>query len=120
MKRKALQIVSLTLMFTVALSLTAFAKDKALKAKGQLVYNPDKNYVKVMDKNYKVIIIYLDKKTGFEATVKAKKKDFAQELTQSRLPKGTVTYKEKDGKLIATKVSYKGRVKWGIVKAKKK
>ena len=120
MNKKALLIVSVSLMLTLALGLPCLAKDKALKAKGQLVYNPDKNYVKVMDKDYKVITIYLDKKTGFEATTKAKKKDFAQELTQSRLPKGTVTYREKDGKLIATKVSYKGRVKWGIVKKKKK
>ena len=120
MNKKTLCIIAFTLMLTVVFSLTCLAKDKALKAKGQIVYNPDKNYVKVMDKNYKVITIYLDKKTKYEATVKAKEKDFSQEGKESRLPKGTVAYKEKDGKLIATKVSYKGRVKWGIVKKKKK
>ena len=44
-----------------------------------------------------------------EDTVKAPEQDFAWE--QDNLPKGSVDYIEKDGKLIVTKVSYKGQAK---------
>ena len=55
-----------------------------------------------------------------EATVKAKVSDLEKEMKQSRLPQATVTYVMKDGKPVATKVSFKSRAKWGLEKKKKK
>jgi hypothetical protein len=97
-------------------------KEKSTKVKGTIIYNPEKNYVKVVSKDYKTVTIYLDKGTKLEATVGAKTKDLANEKdSQGRvnLPAGTVTYTMKDGKPVAKKISYKSKAKWGI-KAKKK
>ena len=61
-----------------------------------------------------------DKEILLSAQVKAKTNDLEKEMSQSRLPKGTVTYIIKDGKKIATKVSFKSRAGWGLKKKKKK
>ena len=85
-----------------------------------MVVHPETKDIKVVDENYKYHTIYYNKKTKVEATVKAKISDFEKEMSQSRLPKGTVTYIIKDGKPIATKVSFKSRAGWGLKKKKKK
>ena len=119
-KRTVILIMTLLLMAAFLSPCLAQEKKKAMKAKGQLIYNEDNGYVKVLDKDYKVTTIYLDKKTKYEAVVKAKEKDLANEKdSQGRrnLPKGAVvTYTMKDGKPVATKVSYKSSARWGIKK----
>ena len=56
---------------------------------------------------------------GVECTVKAKTSDLEKEMSQSRLPTGTVTYIIKDGRKVATEISFKSRAGWGIKKKKK-
>ena len=119
-KKTVILIITLLLMVAFFSPCLAKEKEKAMKAKGQLIYNEDKGYVKVLDKNYKVTTIYLDKKTSFEAVIKAKQEDLANEKDgrgRRNLPEGAVvTYTMKDGKPVATKVSYKSSARWGIKK----
>jgi ABC-type Na+ efflux pump permease subunit len=122
-KKIVISILAMLLVVSFISSGLCEEKKKAEKAKGMIILNQEKNYIKVLDEEYKTVTIYLDKKTKYEAVVKAKLKDFAQEKKESRLPKGTVTYKMKGGKPVATKVQYKGRqrsVKWAIKKKEKK
>jgi len=97
---------SLTMMFVLAFLLTGvsvgFAADKKkVKAKKikavMMVAHPETKDIKVVDENYQYHTIYYNKKTKVEATVKAKISDFEKEMSQSQLPKGTVTYIIKDG-----------------------
>jgi hypothetical protein len=123
MVRKTLTVI-LAVLFVVSFVSISLAekKKKATKVKGTIIYNPEKNYVKVVPKDYKTVTIYLDKGTKLEATVGAKTKDLANEKDSRgrvNLPKGAVTYTVKDGKPVAKKISYKSKAKWGI-KAKKK
>ena len=85
-----------------------------------MVVHPKTKDIKVVDKDYNYHTIYYNKKTKVTATVKAKTSDLEKEMIQSRLPKGTVTYIIKDGKKIATRVSFKSRASWGLKKKKKK
>ena len=105
-------------------SLAIAADKKKVKAKKikavMMVVHPETKDIKVVDENYQYHTIYYNKKTKVEATVKAKISDFEKEMEQSRLPGGTVTYVIKDGKPIATKVSFKSRASWGLKKKKKK
>ena len=118
-------ICVLTIVFMVSVCSLSIAGDKkkvkAEKIKAvMMVVHPETKDIKVVDENYKYHTIYYNKKTKVEATVKAKISDFEKEMSQSRLPKGTVTYIIKDGKSIATKVSFKSRAGWGLKKKKKK
>ena len=108
--------------FVVSCVSVGFAGDKpkTYKLKGMMVVHPKTKDIKVVDKDYNYHTIYYNKKTKVTATVKAKVSDFEKEMSQSRLPKGTVTYIIKDGKKIATKVSFKSRAGWGLKKKKKK
>ncbi len=124
MSKKTLVIIMAALFLFSSLSV-GFAKErkKSKKVKGTIIYNQEGDYIKVVDKNYKTVTIYLEKKTKFEAAVKAQKKDLANEKDsrgRTNLPKGTVTYVMKDGKSVAKKVSYKSKASWGIKKKKKK
>ena len=120
----------LAIIFMVSVSSLAVAADKKkVKSKKikavHMVVHPETKDIKVVDKDYQYHTIYYNKKTRVEAQVKAKINDFEKEMTQSRLPAGTVTYVIKDGKPIATKILFKSRAKWGIkkktkTKAKKK
>jgi hypothetical protein len=105
-------------------SLAIAADKKKVKAKKikavHMVVHPETKDIKVVDENYQYHTIYYNKKTKVEATVKAKISDFEKEMSQSRLPKGTLTYIIKDGKPIATKVSFKSRAGWGLKKKRKK
>jgi protein involved in sex pheromone biosynthesis len=117
-------ICALTIVFMVSVCSPAIAADKkkvkAKKIKAVLmVVHPETRAIKVVDENYQYHTIYYNKKTKVEATVKAKIRDFEKEMSQSRLPKGTGTYIIKDGKPIATKVSFKSRAGWGLKKKKK-
>ena len=95
-------------------------KPKEYKVKGMMVVHPETKDIKVVDKDYQYHTIYYNKKTRVEATVRAKTADLEKEMSQSRLPTGTVTYIIKDGQKVATKVSFKSRAGWGIKKKKKK
>jgi len=95
-------------------------KPKEYKVEGMMVVHPETKDVKVVDKDYQYHTIYYNKKTRVEATVRAKPADLEKEMSQSRLPKGTVTYIIKDGQKVATKISFKSRAGWGIKKKKKK
>jgi ABC-type Na+ efflux pump permease subunit len=117
-KKIVISMVALLLAVSFISSGFCEEKKKAEKAKGMIILNEEKNYIKVLDEEYKTVTIYLDKKTKYEAVVSAKIKDLAQEKGQSRLPTGTVTYTMKDGKPVAAKVQYKGREKWAIKKKK--
>ena len=123
-KKTATYILAFLLIVSFVSPCLAKDKKKAMKAKGQLIYNEDKGYVKVLAKDQTTTTIYLDKKTKYEAVVKAKEKDLANEKDsrgRTNLPKGAVvTYTMKDGKPVATKVSYKSKASWGIKKKKKK
>jgi hypothetical protein len=112
-KRSLTVIVVLVFVVTVC-SLVLAAEKK--KVKGMIAVHPDKKDMKVIADDFSYDVIYYNKKTKVEATVKAKISDFEKEMKQSRLPKGTVTYIIKDGKKIATKVSFKSRASWGIKK----
>ena len=85
-----------------------------------MVVHQETKDIKVVDKDYQYHTIYYNKKTSVQATVKAKTSDLEKEMSQSRLPTGTVTYIIKDGKKIATKVSFNSRASWGLKKKKKK
>ena len=118
-------ICVLTLVFMLSVCSLAIAADKKkVKAKKikavMMVVHPETKDIKVVDENYQYHTIYYNKKTKVEATVKAKMSDFEKEMEQSRLPSGTVTYVIKDGKSVATKVSFKSRASWGLKKKKKK
>jgi hypothetical protein len=119
---KKLLTVMIAFVFVVSCISVGFAKDKpkTYKLKGMMVVHPDTKDIKVVDKNYEYHTIYYNKKTRVQATVKAKTSDLEKEMSQSRLPRGTVTYIIKDGKKIATKVSFKSRAGWGLKKKKKK
>jgi len=124
MYRKALVCI-LAMVFMVSVSSFAVAADKKkVKAKKikavHMVVHPETKDIKVVDKDYEYKTIYYNKKTKVEAQVKAKISDFEKEMTQSRLPAGTVTYVIKDGKPMATKIVFKSRAKWGIKKKAKK
>ena len=121
MTKKTLTLL-LAVVFVVSCVSVGFAKDKpkTYKLKGMMVVHPETKDIKVVDKNYEYHTIYYNKKTSVQATVKAKTSDLEKEMSQSRLPTGTVTYIIKDGKKIATKVSFKSRAGWGLKKKKKK
>ena len=121
MKRKILALLILW-AFMVLFCTPGFAGDKpkTYKLKGMIVVHPETKDVKVVDKNYEYHTVYYNKKTSVQATVKAKTSDLEKEMSQSRLPSGTVTYIIKDGKKIATKISFKSRAGWGLKKKKKK
>ena len=95
-------------------------KPKEYKVKGMMVVHPESKDVKVVDEKYEYHTINYDKKTRVEATVRAKTADLEKEMSQSSLPDATVTYIIKDGKKIATKISFKSRADWGLQKKKKK
>ena len=120
-KRLTLLVV---VVFAVSCVSVGFAqekkKSKVYKVKGMMVVHPETKDVKVVDKDYQYHTIYYNKKTKVEATVKAKTADMEKEMSQSQLPSGTVTYIIKDGKKVATKISFKSRAGWGIKKKKKK
>ena len=115
-KNVTLLFACLIMVSFVALCL-AEEKKKPAAAKGQIILNQEKNYVKVLTKDYKTVTVYLDKDTKVEAIVKATIKDLAKD--QTKLPGGTVTYTMKDGKAVAKKITYKARAKWAIEKKKK-
>ncbi len=119
---KKLLTVMIAVVFVVSCLSVGFAKDKPKthKLKGMMVVHPDTKDIKLVDKNYEYHTIYYNKKTRVTATVKAKTSDLEKEMSQSRLPTGTVTYIIKGGKKIATKVSFKSRAGWGLKKKKKK
>ena len=119
---KKLLTVMIAFVFVVSCVSVGFAKDKpkTYKLKGMMVVHPEAKDIKLVDKNYEYHTIYYNKKTKVEATVKAKTSDLEKEMSQSRLPTGTVTYIIKDGKKVATKVSFKSRAGWGLKKKKKK
>jgi len=123
MTKKRLTLL-LVVVFAVSCVSVGFAqekkKPKTYKVKGMMVVHPETKDVKVVDKDYQYHTIYYNKKTKVEATVKAKPADMEKEMSQSRLPSGTVTYMIKDGKKVATKISFKSRAGWGIKKKKKK
>lgn len=123
MMRKAV-ILSLAAVFVFGLLGAGYAqegkKPKTHKVKGMIVVHPETKDIKVVDKAYQYHTIYYNKKTRVEATVKAKTADLEKEMSQSRLPSATVTYIVKDGKKIATKISFKSRASWGLKKKKKK
>jgi hypothetical protein len=121
MGKKTLGLL-VAVVFVVSCVSVGFAKDKpkTYKLKGMMVVHPKTKDIKVVDKDYNYHTIYYNKKTRVTATVKAKTSDLEKEMTQSRLPKGTVTYVIKDGKKIATKVSFTSRAGWGLKKKKKK
>ena len=74
----------------------------------------------MVDKDYQYNTIYYNKKTKVEATAKTKTADLKKEMSQSRLPTGTVTYIIKDGKKVDTKINFKSHASWGLKKKKKK
>ena len=121
MTKKTLTLL-LAVVFLVSCVSVGFAKEKpkTYKLKGMMVVHPATRDIKLVDKNYEYHTIYYNKKTKVTATVKAKTSDLEKEMSQSRLPKGTVTYIIKGGKNIATKVSFKSRAGWGLKKKKKK
>jgi len=121
MGKKTLALL-MAVVFAVSCVSVGFAKDKpkTYTLKGMMVVHPKTKDIKVVDKDYNYHTIYYDKKTSVTATVKAKTSDLEKEMTQSQLPTGTVTYILKDGKKIATKVSFKSRAGWGLKKKKKK
>jgi hypothetical protein len=121
MIKKTLTLL-MAVVFVVSCVSVGYAKDKpkTYKLKGMMVVHPESKDIKVVDKDYNYHTIYYNKKTKVTATVKAKTSDLEKEMTQSRLPTGTVTYIIKDGKKIATKVSFKSRASWGLKKKKKK
>ncbi len=115
----------LAIVFMVSVGSFAIAADKKkVKAKKikavHMVVHPETKDIKVVDEDYQYHTIYYNKKTKVEARVKATVTAFEQEMTQSRLPAGTVTYVIKDGKPVATKISFKSRAKWGLKKKTKK
>jgi len=95
-------------------------KPKEYEVKGMMVVHPETKDIRVVDKQYQYHTVYYNKKTAVQATVKAKTGDLEKEMSQSQLPTGTVTYIIKDGKKIATKISFKSRAGWGLKKKKKK
>ena len=118
-------VCMLAIVFMVSVGSLAIAADKKkVKAKKikavHMVVHPETRDIKVVDKDYQYKTIYYNKKTKVTAQVKARISDFEKEMTQSRLPAGTVTYVIKDGKPMATKISFKSRAKWGIKKKTKK
>ena len=124
MVKKAL---TLTLAMLILISFTSVTlaepEKKSFKAKGDIIVNAEKNYIKVLNNDRKTTTIHLVEKTKYEAVVKAKLKDLARESEERSLPKGTVVYTIKDGKAVAQKVTYTGgqrALKWGILKKKKK
>jgi hypothetical protein len=121
MMKKTLTLLIVAVFIPACVSV-GYSKDKpkTYKLKGMMVVHPETKDIKVVDKNYEYHTIYYNKKTKVTATVKAKTSDLEKEMSQSRLPKGTVTYIIKDGKKIATKVSFKSRAGWGLKKKKKK
>ena len=121
MTKKTLTLL-MVVVFVVSCVSVGFAKDKpkTYKLKGMMVVHPKTKDIKLVDKNYEYHTVYYNKKTSVQATVKAKTSDLEKEMSQSRLPTGTVTYIIKDGKKIATKVSFKSRAGWGLKKKKKK
>jgi hypothetical protein len=121
------KVLTLTMVMLILISFTsvtlAESEKKSFKAKGDIIYNAEKNYIKVLNSDRKTITVHLVEKTKYEAVVKAKLKDLARESEERSLPKGTVVYTIKDGKAVAQKVTYTGRqraLKWGILKKKKK
>ena len=113
------------MIFLVSSVSVGFAADKkkvkAKKVKAvMMVVHPETKDIKVVDENYQYHTIYYNKKTNVEATVKARMSDLEKEMNESQLPNGTVTYIIKDGKSVATKVSFKSRASWGLKKKKKK
>ena len=68
----------------VFLSQPMYAAEKKLapmewKVKGELIYHPDKNDVKVMTESYETITMSVDDKTNIQAVVNAKPDDMAKE-----------------------------------------
>ena len=122
MVKKTLTLLTVVVFVLVGVTsgLAQEKKPKAYQVKGMLVVHPEAKDVKVVDKDYQYHTIYYDKKTRVEATVKASTKDLEKEMSQSSLPTGTVTYIVKDGKKVATKISFKSRAGWGLKKKKKK
>ena len=116
--------VLLVFVFTMSVCLLATAQDKQkqkemkLKAK-HMVIHPETGDIKVVTEDYQYYTIYYDKKTKVEAIINATTSDFANEMTQSALPSGTVSYVIKDGKPVATKISFKSGAEWGVKKKKK-
>jgi hypothetical protein len=121
MMKKTLMLL-VVVVFVLSCVSVGFAqeKPKTYKLKGMIVVHPETKDIKVVDKQYQYHTIYYNKKTKVTATVKATTKEMEKEMTQSRLPKGSVTYIIKDGKKIATKISFTSRAKWGLKKKKKK
>jgi hypothetical protein len=122
MKTKKLLISFLASLIVIFFISNVYAEDKKKpeKVKGKIITNLEKNYVKVITKDYKVHQIYFHKKTKVEAIVKAKIDDLAIPKEGRRFPTGTVTFVIKDGKSMAEKISYKSGASWGIKKKKKK
>ena len=104
------------MVFAVSAGSLGFAEEKTIK--GTLVIHPETKDVKVVTEDFQYHTIYFDKKTKVEATVKAKTSDLEKEL-KNRTPNGSVTYEIKDGKPVATKISFKSGEDWGIQKKKK-
>ena len=124
MKKRVLTVV-LVVLFGLSCAGVGFAqedekKPKEYKVKGMMVVHPETKDVKVVDEQYEYHTIYYDKKTRVEATVRARTGDLEKEMGESSLPEGTVTYIIKDGKKIATRISFKSRADWGLKKKKKK
>ena len=87
------------------------------KVKGELIYHPDKNDVKVMTESYETITMSVDDNTSFTASVKAKPEDMAKE---TGLRKGEVTFTVIDGKPVAKKITYTAGQRWEVSKPKPK
>ncbi len=120
--RKIIAIVCLMAVMTVFCGLLAQAaeekkegkKEKALKAKGELIPHPEENDVKVLLENYETITVTVTDKTKIEASVKSKLDNMAKEA-EFKLPKGEVTYTIVDGKPVATRITYGSGAVWNFV-----
>ncbi|MFC1816010.1 hypothetical protein ACFL0M_08715 [Thermodesulfobacteriota bacterium] len=117
MKTKKLLISFLAFLFVMCFFFNVYAAEKA---KGKLITNFEKNYVKVIANDYKVHQIYFNKKTKVEATVKSNINNLAIAKEGKSFPSATVTYVIKGGKAVAEKISYQSKAGWGIKKKKKK
>ena len=87
------------------------------KVKGEVIYHPNSNDVKVMTESYDTITMIVDYKTSIQASVKAKPEDMAKE---TGLRKGEVTFTVIDGKPVAKKITYTAGQKWEVSKPKAK
>ena len=127
MKVKKTCMFFLAALFLITTVSAGLAQDKKKKKKGsgaptqqvegQIILHKDKMDVKVLKEDFTTITILYDKGTRFEVLARASDADLGQE---ERPPSGTVTYYMKDGKPVATKISYSPRANWGIKKKKKK